>query len=668
MRATIYSLSKVLAKDLAQIFQLIVFLLDPADYTLANEILQICQMGFREGRVWELATSLLTVLRFADMDIFAFIHTLDPTKVKVLERERYEDEPRLLETTVDRTLPLLLVSPDCGESELEASVDKLFDEGGSGTQAEQGDSASGGGGPGGKYKSAVQRLFFEAVHNAKVRGDPIPTLPFVISSVSATPEHEGKGHTDSLTELNLRTISAPRRFVISSDSSHHSGVNIAEAEVDSFARPSVLVITATTTVTLTADPAIVIKQKIVKPSLFFANSTSTGGTNLVMGCFMDLSSSDFLFGDIRTVISHDMNLQKVYVPQWSVTNRSCLDDGRVCHKMVDEFPPNFFASIYEIEHDLLFIEFNVGATRRISLSAELPIEVTEKSLRDEVNALNGHNTILEKECNALDVKVTDLEATVASKERELIDSNAQFTRIKSQNDDLVDQVSSSDLKEKLSNYDNLTERLEEFEDAQLKVVNDKFDKLYTDFVEVTLHLEEMFYPYLLTTIAGRRWLLTHRMKLAISKCLNSPGYLSALGTTVSKAIEKGMQDGLAVGITHGMKGRAFTDIAAHNPFAKADYVSALQQLHSVNFPLLAELKMNKDASIEALMIIMHLEEHLAERLGLNESQPHADQLMVPIHHSPDKTVIGASALSLALDVSDARVWRIRENIMSHRTL
>nr|GEW63795.1 hypothetical protein [Tanacetum cinerariifolium] len=106
---------------------------------------------------------------------------------------------------------------------------------------------------------------------------------------------------------------------------------------------------------------------------------------------------------------------------------------------------------------------------------------------------------------------------------------------------LVNVVSSFELKEKLSNYENLTERLEEFQDAQLKVVNDKFDKLHADFVEVTLHLEERFYSYLLTTIVGRKWLLTHGMKLAISKCLNSLGYLSALGTAVSKAIEKGLE-------------------------------------------------------------------------------------------------------------------------------
>ncbi|GKD04105.1 hypothetical protein Tco_1179079, partial [Tanacetum coccineum] len=175
------------------------------------------------------------------------------------------------------------------------------------------------------------------------------------------------------------------------------------------------------------------------------------------------------------------------------------------------------------------------------------------------------------------------------------------------------QVSSSELKEKLSNYENLTERLKEFQDAQLKVVNDKFDKVYADFVEMDLHLEEKFYPHLLTTIFCRRWLLTHGMELAIAKCLNSPEYLSAFGAAIGKAIEKGMQDGLSDGITHGKEGKVLTDVAAYNPSTEVDYVSALQQLQNVNFSLLAELKTNKDASVKILMNILRLEETLAER-------------------------------------------------------
>ncbi|GJZ30520.1 hypothetical protein Tco_0575567 [Tanacetum coccineum] len=41
--------------------------------------------------------------------------------------------------------------------------------------------------------------------------------------------------------------------------------------------------------------------------------------------------------------------------------------------------------------------------------------------------------------------------------------------------------------------------------------------------------------------------------------------------------------------------------------------------------------------------------------------------MVPIHHSSDQVVIGATALSLALDVSSVRVRKIRENISNQRS-
>nr|GEU96163.1 hypothetical protein [Tanacetum cinerariifolium] len=227
------------------------------------------------------------------------------------------------------------------------------------------------------------------------------------------------------------------------------------------------------------------------------------------------------------------------------------------------------------------------------------------------------NTILKKKRNALDVKATNLEASAMDKECELTNLNVQLNVVKSQNDILMDQ------------------------DAQLKIVNDKFDKLYADFVEMALHLEKKFYPHLLTTISDHRWLLTHGMELALVNCLHSPEYLSTLEAAV--------------------------DVAAHNPSAEADYIFALQQLQSVNFSLLSKLKSNKDASIDTVMYILRLENPPAEKLGLTELQPYVDQLMVPIHHSPDKVVVGASALSLALDVSSIHIQKIRENIMNHRS-
>ncbi|GJY00280.1 hypothetical protein Tco_0357298 [Tanacetum coccineum] len=276
-------------------------------------------------------------------------------------------------TTIGRIVLLLPVAPDRAESELKASVDKLFDEGGCGNQEGQRDFAGVREGAniqpvteatdtvvedvaplqlrrqrkrktivvdvgkashppkklredhgtpsgvfiGGKSRSAVQWLLVGAVLNAEVRGEPIPTLPFVTSSIFATP-----------------------------------GTNVAEAEVDSLIKSSAPVMTTVTIVTPTVDTAAAAKEKPVEPSLFGAASSSAGGTNPTPGGFSDLTSSDFIVGGIGTVISPDTNLQKVYVPQWGVTNGSRLEDGHVCREMVDEFaPPKFFASIRGMEHD-----------------------------------------------------------------------------------------------------------------------------------------------------------------------------------------------------------------------------------------------------------------------------------------------------------------------------
>ncbi|GJR21732.1 hypothetical protein Tco_0970259 [Tanacetum coccineum] len=114
-------------------------------------------------------------------------------------------------------------------------------------------------------------------------------------------------------------------------------------------------------------------------------------------------------------------------------------------------------------------------------------EVVEKSLRDEANVLKEKNAALEQESTNLGVKVADLVASVKVHELE-----TSFAR----------------LQEKVTAYEDCMGKLEEFQDEQIRVMNDKFKKLYVDFVEMALHLEEKFYPHLLTTIVGRRWLLT----------------------------------------------------------------------------------------------------------------------------------------------------------------
>ncbi|GKA59266.1 hypothetical protein Tco_0758579 [Tanacetum coccineum] len=181
------------------------------------------------------------------------------------ERERAEGEARLLDFTVGRVVPLLPVAPARADSELEASVDRLFNEGGS---ADQGDSAaSGGQETETKIVTGVRFVADENVvtekpkrprkkrqvvtdasgssHppkmlNVEVGVATMATLPMVTSSVSATPKHESGVPADSITGLNLHTTGASERFVISSDSSHHSSTNASGAEVDSVIRSVVV--------------------------------------------------------------------------------------------------------------------------------------------------------------------------------------------------------------------------------------------------------------------------------------------------------------------------------------------------------------------------------------------------------------------------------------------
>nr|GEW34185.1 hypothetical protein [Tanacetum cinerariifolium] len=529
------------------------------------------------------------------MDLLSFIRNVDPTKVRVAERQHAKDKPRLLETTVGRVVLLLPVAPARASSELEASVDKLFDEGVGGGQVEYGDSAGGEDGQGADIQSVIvttntivedvallqprrQRKRKIGVADASGPSHPLKKLKEDYGALGGAfaAEREDKSHADSVTELNLRTIGALQRFVISSDSFHHSGTNIAEAEVDYIVRSSA--------------PAIA--------------TVTTNIADSVPGDFSDVFGSDFLIGGIRTIVEPDFDLQKVYILQWSATNGFGLDDSRICHEMLDEFAPlKFFASIRGMDHDQLFTKFNVKAARQISLSAEVRMraeynirakrrlryvvdeqakllkaevfkfEATRKSLQGEVGVLRDYSATLKKEKNELSVKVTDLSSSMKVREQEVADLDAQVTAVKLQNDNLVGQISSVGLQEKVVVYEDFIGQLKKFQDEKME------------------------------------------------ECLNSTEYLSVLGVAISKAVKKGMQEGLSAGITHG---------------AKAP--SECQLL------LIAELKSNKDASVDIIMNLLHLDDTLAERLGLTESQPQANQLM---------------------DVSHSRVRKIRENIASH---
>ncbi|GKA35943.1 hypothetical protein Tco_0722434 [Tanacetum coccineum] len=232
------------------------------------------------------------------------------------------------------------------------------------------------------------------------------------------------------------------------------------------------------------------------------------------------------------------------------------------------------------------------------------------SLEGEVASAKDHNVLLEQECNSLKLKVTGLESTIAEKDHELSDLGASSSSLKSQNQSLVDQVheleiSSADLREKLETYEGSLKQLEEFQDNLMGPLRTRLAEIDADFTRCCMRFQESFHPHLLNVVAGRRWLLTHGMKLLVVKCLNSNEYMEALGHAFGRAIEKGMQEGLAAGIEHG-RWQMLMILKLIFPHGEDDFNSAIRDLRDLNFSLLQELSDKKDASTWDIMDLLRL--------------------------------------------------------------
>nr|GFA70204.1 hypothetical protein [Tanacetum cinerariifolium] len=209
------------------------------------------------------------------------------------------------------------------------------------------------------------------------------------------------------------------------------------------------------------------------------------------------------------------------------------------------------------------VKFNVGTTRQACLNTEVRMQ-TEYCLSerkrldsecekkagllnardDEVENLKAQllqkgakaaerNVSLKNEKESLDKKMTELQSSVSAKDLKLKDLNVTVRAL---------ETTCSGLRDQVFGFERLKEQIEEFQDVQMNIVNDKVAQLDADFLEMALHLEEKFCPYL------------------------------------PRAIEKGMLDRLSAGIDHGKACKNLADVVAYNPAAEADYNSALQRL------------------------------------------------------------------------------------------
>ncbi|GKF73261.1 hypothetical protein Tco_0219593, partial [Tanacetum coccineum] len=153
--------------------------------------------------------------------------------------------------------------------------------------------------------------------------------------------------------------------------------------------------------------------------------------------------------------------------------------------------------------------------------------------------------------------------------------------------------------------EDFKEKAEAQQDEQAQVLYNRVAELEAHVMDVFGRLEGEFYPAYLTTLAGRRWFLTHGIQLAMLKCLKSPEY-------------------------------------------QTSHFHAVRAAEDVDFPLVNLLKSKKDAGMDEVLDCFILDGPLADLLKAAHLQPCLEQRSIPIHHSDDKAIVGETSLSFAL--------------------
>ncbi|GJR55454.1 hypothetical protein Tco_1405975 [Tanacetum coccineum] len=212
-----------------------------------------------------------------------------------------------------------------------------------------------------------------------------------------------------------------------------------------------------------------------------------------------------------------------YVPRWSITNDSLLDDGFSCRTLVDRVaPPAFFSALRSTDYDQLYTKFNVGAARQVCLRRRLPEEkdleilklksklakkeaeaVEVIHLRDQVSSLSEEKCALTAKVSALKITVTQkdhdisllnsratsLASTLDDAKATCVEAGHKITSLASERDRLASEVSSL-----RTGFQELKEMMEVQQEQQAQELYNRVAKLEAHVMDVFSHLEGEFYP------------------------------------------------------------------------------------------------------------------------------------------------------------------------------
>ncbi|GJZ71289.1 hypothetical protein Tco_0635140 [Tanacetum coccineum] len=268
---------------------------------------------------------------------------------------------------------------------------------------------------------------------------------------------------------------------------------------------------------------------------------------------------------------------------------------------------------------------------------------------------------------ALRGRVSKLEAGVVAKSREvntLSKHNAKLLgkvfAFESERGDLNRHIiklgaDCESLRNRVAGEAKLRGEFKSFQDEEVRRFEEKSAELDARIADVKRDMDNNLYPHMFIAIAGRRWVLSHGICLAVMKCAQSAECRFALGNVISLAINKGIREGLEAGIEHGKSRRSLAQVEANDPGVKDEFVAVVTDFEKVSFPLLDELESLKDsplASIMSALVLKDSQGNVDSTPDLQRFQPSLDQVTDPIYSESGSI---SREMSLSKVVPTARV-------------
>nr|GFC14059.1 hypothetical protein [Tanacetum cinerariifolium] len=194
--------------------------------------------------------------------------------------------------------------------------------------------------------------------------------------------------------------------------------------------------------------------------------------------------------------------------------------------------------------------------------------------------------------------------------QELERMRAQFSELQVSNERLSQQVDA--LQQQVSGEETLKAAFEDYNRQQDQMVEQRCAKMDARLDAMSIDFDEELYPYMLTAIAGRMWVIGHGLRLAMMKCAESLEMRQAFADVVSAGVAKGMSEGLKHGVEHGHAQWTVESLEAYDSEAEAKFAAALQSLKDLKYPLLDQLEGLRDAPMDVIIASLYLEDDTEE--------------------------------------------------------